>query len=60
MKLKININDENPVYELLDNITAVHLKNTRKHLKSKSNRVDIKAEKQLIQALDILIDYFGV
>lgn len=61
MKLSIEFDNDGAVYELMDTIVSAHLKSTRDDMMTWQGKhlADIEADKKIMDALDVLIEYFG-
>ena len=62
MKINIEIDDNEPMYFVLDSVVLGYLKNSLDSIKTKYRSThpdDIKQDKQVSKALLVLIDYYG-
>jgi hypothetical protein len=61
MKLSIEFDNDGAVYELMDTIVCAHLKSTRDDMVTWQNKHedDIEADKKVMDALAVVIEYFG-
>lgn len=61
MKISIEIDDDNVISDALDSIVLSHLKNSKQIIKlNKSPHPDdIKQDKKVLKALNVLIEYYG-
>jgi len=61
MKIAIEIDDDNVISDALDSIVLSHLKNSKQiiRLNKSVHPDDIKQDKNIIKALDVLIEYYG-
>jgi len=61
MKIAIEIDDDNVISDALDSIVLSHLKNSKQiiRLNESVHPDDIKQDKKIIKALDVLITYYG-
>ena len=58
MNIKLEFTDEGVIYELMDIVVLAHLKTTRDVL-GKEVAVDGDGNKEVYDALGVLINYFG-
>jgi hypothetical protein len=62
MKLNINLDDNEPLYNVLDSIVLGYLKNSLDIIQTKYKSThpdDIKSDAKVKKALLVLIDYYG-
>jgi hypothetical protein len=62
MKINIDLDDNNPIYSVLDSVVLGYLKNSLDLVNNKYNSThpdDIKQDKKVKKALLVLIDYYG-
>ena len=59
MNIKLEFNDEGVIYELMDIVVLAHLKNTRDVLGKEVTTEVNGHDKQVYDALGVLINYFG-
>lgn len=62
MKINIEIDDDNALSDALDSIVLSHLKNSKQIiiLNESTHPDDIKQDKKIIKALNVLIKYYSV
>jgi hypothetical protein len=59
MNIKLEFNDEGVIYELMDIVVLAHLKNTREVLGKEVTTEVNGHDKEVYDALGVLIGYFG-
>ena len=61
MKIAIEIDDNNAIADMLDAMVLSHLKNCRQNIIDwqSTNEEDIKHDKKVLKALNVLIEYYG-
>ena len=62
MKINIEIDDNDPMYTVLDSVVVRYLKQSLDLIENKyvsTHPDDIKQDKQVKKALKVLIDYYG-
>ena len=60
MHIKLEIDDETSIYELIDTVTVAHLKNTKTMLEAEIlSELDTGNDAEIINALHVLINYYG-
>jgi hypothetical protein len=61
MKISIEIDDDNVISDALDSIVLSHLKNSKQIIKlnQSTHPDDIKQDKKVLKALNVLIEYYG-
>ena len=60
MHIKLEIDDETSIYELIDTVTVAHLKNTKTMLEAETaSELDTGDNEEVIKALYVLIKYYG-
>ena len=62
MKINIDLDDNSPLYDVLDSVVLGYLKHSLDLVESKfvsTHPDDIKQDKQVGEALRVLIDYYG-
>ena len=62
MKINIELDDSSPLYDVLDSVVLGYLKNGLDIIKTKyasTHPDDIKSDKEVSDALNVLIKYYG-
>lgn len=61
MKIAIEIDDDSVISDALDYVVLSHLKNSKQiiRLNESTHPDDIKQDKKIIKALNVLIEYYG-
>ena len=62
MKISIDLDNNDPMYTILDSVVLGYLKNSLDLVENKfmsTHRDDIKHDKKVKKALKFLIDYYG-
>jgi len=62
MKINIDLDDNSPLYDVLDSVVLGYLKNSLDLVENKyvsTHPDDVKQDKQVKKALLVLIDYYG-
>ena len=62
MKINIDLDDNSPLYDVLDSVVLGYLKHSLDLVENKfvsTHPDDVKQDKKVIKALQILIDYYG-
>ena len=62
MKINIDLDDNSPLYDVLDSVVLGYLKHSLDLVENKfvsTHPDDIKQDKKVSKALQILIDYYG-
>jgi len=62
MKINIDLDDNSPLYDVLDSVVLGYLKHSLDLVENKfvsTHPDDIKQDKQVSKALLVLIDYYG-
>lgn len=62
MKINIELDDNDPMYSIVDSVVLVYLKHSLSLINDKYKSThpdDIKQDKQVKKALLVLIDYYG-
>ena len=62
MKINIELDDNDPMYTVLDSVVLGYLKNSLEmvnHEYQSSHPDDVKHDKKVRKALNVLIDYYG-
>lgn len=62
MRIKIDFDDESCVFEVINDLIHVYLKNEKKQLESVQYRqvLDEEEVEKVIAAMEVLIDWYGV
>ena len=61
MKIAIEIDDNNVIADMLDAMVLSHLKTCKQNIIEwqAANEEDIKHDKKVVKALNVLIEYYG-
>jgi hypothetical protein len=61
MKIAIEIDDSNVIADMLDTMVLSHLKTCKQNIIEwqAANEEDIKHDKKVVKALNVLIEYYG-
>jgi hypothetical protein len=62
MKINIELNDNSPLYDVLDSVVLGYLKNSLDTIITKyasTHPDDIKSDEEVSNALNVLIEYYG-
>ena len=61
MKIAIEIDDNNVIADMLDTMVLSHLKTCKQNIIEwqATNEEDIKHDKKVVKALNVLIEYYG-
>jgi len=62
MKINIDLDDNSPLYDVLDSVVLGYLKNSLDLVENKfvsTHPDDVKQDKKVKKALLVLIDYYG-
>ena len=62
MKINIDLDDNSPLYDVLDSVVLGYLKHSLDLVENKfvsTHPDDVKRDKKVSKALQILIDYYG-
>ena len=62
MKINIDLDDNSPLYDVLDSVVLGYLKHSLDLVENKfvsTHPDDVKQDKKVSKALQILIDYYG-
>ena len=62
MKINIDLDDNSPLYDVLDSVVLGYLKNSLDLVENKfvsTHEDDVKQDKKVRKALLVLIDYYG-
>ena len=62
MKINIDLDDNSPLYDVLDSVVLGYLKHSLDLVENKfvsTHPADIKQDKKISKALLVLIDYYG-
>lgn len=62
MKINIELDDSSPLYDVLDSVVLGYLKNSLDTIATKyasTHPDDIKSDKEVSDALNVLIKYYG-
>ena len=61
MKIAIEIDDNNIIADVLDTMVLSHLKTCKQNIIDwqSTNKEDIKHDKKVVKALNVIIEYYG-
>ena len=62
MKINIDLDDNSPLYDVLDSVVLGYLKHSLDLVENKyvsTHPDDVKQDKKIAKALHVLIDYYG-